>query len=95
MAKLIRYVPSLRGIKQVRSSKEVDQDLERRGHAVASAAESHYAALGEDIRVEVVQEGSDTKAPRARVAVIARSPKALRFEVKHRVLGGALGAARG
>lgn len=95
MARLIRYVPSLRGIKQVRSSREVDEDLERRGNRVAAQAESSYRLLGENIRVDVVQEGSDTKAPRARVAVIARSPAALKLEVKHRVLGGALSAARG
>ena len=95
MAQLIRYVPSFRGIKALRSSREVDAMLERRAHRVAAAAEAAYAGLGEDITVDVVQEGSDTKAPRARVAVIARSPEALRLEAKHRVLGGALDAARG
>jgi len=95
MARLIRYVPSLRGIKAVRSSPEVDAELARRATRVASTAESAYAGLGKEIQVDVVQEGSDTRAPRARVAVIARSPQALKLEAKHRVLGGSLDAARG
>lgn len=93
--KLIRYVPSFRGIKVLRSSPKVDAHLETRAQRVADAADNLYDELGEDIRVEVLQEGSDTRAPRARVAVIARSAAALRIEAEHRVLGSALGAARG
>lgn len=95
MAKLIRYAPSLRGIKQLRSSRPVDAMLERRAERVATAAASTYAALGDDIPVDVLQEGSDTHSPRARVAVIARSGGALRIEARYRVLGGSLDAARG
>lgn len=94
MARLIRYSPSLRGIKAIRASREVDQDLEDRAGRAASIAEALYGHLGEDIRVEVLQEGSDTPAPRARVAIIARSPAALRIEADHRVLGSSLPAAR-
>lgn len=68
--------------------------LEVRARRVAAAAEAAYAGLGEDIHVDVVQEGSDTKAPRARVAVIAHSPRALQIEARHRVLGGSIDAAR-
>jgi hypothetical protein len=95
MAKLVRYVPSFRGLKVLRSSPKVDQMLEGRAQRVAAAAQVTYAALGKDITVDVVQQGSDTPAPRARVAVIARSPVALRIESDDRVLGGSLDAARG
>lgn len=92
--KLISYKPNVAGIKRLRASGEVDQMLERRADRVAAAARAAYAGLGEEIGVDVVQEGSDTKAPRARVAVIARSANALQLEAKHRVLGGSLDAAR-
>ena len=95
MADLERYVPSLRGLKALRASKEIDEDLERRAGRVAAAARTTYEALGETVPVDVVQEGSNTKAPRARVAVIARHPRALHIEATHRVLGGSLDAARG
>lgn len=100
MARLVRYVPSLRGIKQLRSSRQVDQMLATRGRAVAAQARLVYAAAarisgGQEIEVDVVQQGSDTSAPRARVAVIARHPAALRIEADQRVLGGALTVAAG
>lgn len=95
MARLIRYVPSFRGIKVLRSSRKVDEMLERRAQRVAATADNLYDQLGEDIQVDVVQQGSDTPAPRARVAVIARSASALRIEAEHRVLGSSLDAARG
>lgn len=95
MARLIRYKASFRGVKILRVSREIDAMLEVRAGRVASAAEAHYAAIGDPVRVDVVQAGSDTPAPRARVAVIARSPAALRIESDHRVLGGSLDAARG
>lgn len=95
MARLIRYVPKTRGLRKLRASRDVDADLERRAHAVASLAEAIYGAIGEPTTVEVLQDASDTREPRARVAVIARSPKALRVEAKERVLGGSLDAARG
>lgn len=91
---LVDYRPNLAGIKRLRASREIDQHLEQRAHRVAASAEATYAGLGQEIRVDVVQEGSDTKAPRARVAVIARSPLALKLEAQHRVLGGSLDAAR-
>lgn len=94
MARLIRYVPSVSGIKRLRASREIDEHLERRADRVAEAAADHYRQLGHDMPVEVVQEGSDTPAPRARVAVIARSPAALKIEAQHRPLGGSLDAAR-
>lgn len=94
MAKLIRYVPSLRGIRALRSSREIDKHLEERAQQVASAAGAAYSALGEQVDVEVLQAGSDTKAPRARVAVIARTSEGIRLEARHRVLGGSLDAAR-
>lgn len=94
MARLVRYVPSFRGIKTLRSSREVDQMLEARAERVAAAAYTVYDSLGHgEIYVDVVQQGSDTRAPRSRVAVIPRSPKALRLEAEHRVLGSALDAA--
>lgn len=96
MAKLIRYVPSSRGLGALRSSPEVDEMLEGRAHRVASAAKAAYAAFGHPgIEVEVLQQGSDTRAPRARVAVIARTAAAIRLEAEHRALGGSLDAARG
>lgn len=94
MARLIRYRADINGIRALRSSREVDAMLEGRATRVAAQAEAGYAAGGDDIRVEVVQQGSDTPE-RARVAVIARSAAALRIEVERRVLGGSLDAARG
>jgi hypothetical protein len=94
MARLVKYKPSFRGIKVVRSSREVDADLERRADRIAAAAQSAYRTLGEDIDVEVLQAGSDTPAPRARVAVIARAANALAVERDRRVLGGSLDAGR-
>lgn len=93
--KLIRYVGSFRGVKALRDARKVDEMLEGRAHRVAAAAEAAYAASGHEISVDVLQEGSDTKAPRARVAIVARSPRALRLEAERRVLGGSLDAARG
>lgn len=94
--KLIRYVPSFRGIKVLRDSRPIDEMLEERALHIAAAAQDAYALVtGEDVIVDVLQEGSDTKAPRARVAVIGRYPAALRIEAEHRVLGGSLDAARG
>lgn len=93
--RLLRYAPSFRGIKAIRSSREVDEHLERRAQRVADTADNLYDHLGLDVPVDVLQEGSDTRAPRARVAVIARSAAALRIEGEHRVLGSALDAARG
>lgn len=95
MARLVRYKPLIRGIKKLRVSREVDQELERRAGSVAAMAEGVYGALGHHVNVEVVQAGSDTFEPRARVAVIARHPAALRIEAEDRVLGGSLDAARG
>jgi hypothetical protein len=95
--KVVKYVPSFRGIKALRVSSEVDQMLERRARPVADAARAMYQALTlgmADVDVDVVQQGSDTRAPRARVAVIARSPWAIQMEAKHRVLGSALDAGR-
>lgn len=94
MARLERYTPSIRGIKKLRASREVDQDLERRADRIAAVAENLYDAIGENVAVDVLQAQSDTSEPRARVAVIARSPKALRLEADHRVLGGSLDAGR-
>lgn len=95
MAKLIRYDANPRGLRDLRSSREVDEMLERRAERVATQATAAYGAHGHEVQVDVVQEGSDTRAPRARVAVIARHPAALRIEAKERVLGGSLDAARG
>lgn len=94
MARLVRYVPKPRGLRRLRASREVDQDLERRAQRIAAVAEGGYSAVGENVTVDVVQADSDTAEPRARVAVIARSPKALRIEAEQRVLGGSLDAAR-
>lgn len=94
MARLINYRSNHRGIKALRASREVDEMLEGRAHSVAAAAEALYGAIGDPVAVDVVQLGSDTPAPRARVAVIARSPAALRLEAAHRALGGSLDAAR-
>lgn len=97
MAALIRYTPNFRGVKKLRGSHDVDEELARRGHEVANAAQSTYDSDPPQtgrVEVEVVQAGSDTSEPRARVAVIARHPAALAIEAKRRVLGGSLDAAR-
>lgn len=94
MARLVRFRPNSRGIRDLRDSPRVDAHLEQRAEQVASAAGGTYASLGHDVKVEVVQLGSDTPAPRSRVAVVARVAYALRAEAKYRVLGGSLDAAR-
>lgn len=94
MARLVRYQPNRRGIRELAASEAVDAELERRGQRIATAAESAYQAGGYEVPVEVVQASSDTDE-RARVAVVARHPAALRIEAKHRILGGSLDAARG
>ena len=92
--RLIRLRGDRRGIQQLRASRGVDKELERRAGNMASVAEAVYRMLGHDVQVEVLQAASDTNEPRARVAVIARHPAALNIEAKHRVLGGSLDAAR-
>jgi len=99
MAKLVDYKPNRRGLKALRNSPEVDEMLERRADRVAVVAQAGFTAALADSSiapvVEVLQVDSDTNEPRARVAVIARHPAALRIEADHRILGGALDAARG
>ena len=92
--RLTRLKANIHGIREVRSSREVDKELERRAGSMATVAEAVYRILGHEVPVEVLQDASDTSEPRARVAVIARHPAALRIEAKHRVLGGSLDAAR-
>jgi len=94
--RLIRLRADIDGIRALRASREVDEHLEDRARRVAEAAEAVYGAIGHgDVTTEVLQRESDTSEPRARVAVIARHPAALRIEAEHRVLGGSLDAARG
>ncbi len=93
---MVKYLPSFRGIKALRSSPEVDAMLEGRAEMVAAGARSAYAAMTlgmVEVPVDVVQQGSDTRSPRARVAVIARHPIAVRIEAQKRILGSALSAA--
>ena len=86
--------PKRSGLRDLAMSREVDDMLEGRASRVASQAQAMYGAVGDPVHVDVVQAGSDTPR-RARVAVIARSPAALRIEAEDRVLGGSLDAARG
>jgi hypothetical protein len=99
MAKLVDYRENRRGLVKLRASREVDEMLERRADRVAAVAQAGYTAAlaGSPITpvVEVLQVDSDTNEPRARVAVIARHPAAIRIEARHRILGGAIDAARG
>lgn len=94
--RLIRYRPSRRGMKILAKSREVDQDLERRAGQAAQLAQAAYDADPPNtgrVRVEVLND-SASDSDRARVAVIARHPTALRIEARSRVLGSALNAAR-
>jgi len=95
MARLERYRPNRRGMADLARSRPIDAMLERRAANMATVAEADYAAQPPHtgrVEVEVVQAGSDSD--RARVAVIARHPAALRIEADRRVLGGAIDAAR-
>ena len=95
MARLERYRPNRAGMADVARSQPIDSMLERRAGQVATAAQANYDSQPPHtgrVEVEVVQAESDSD--RARVAVIARHPAALRIEADRRVLGGAIDAAR-
>lgn len=97
MARLVRYVGSFRGVKELRASREIDEELERRAERIAQVAQAQYDGDPPEegrVEVEVLQRDSDTSGPRARVAVLARHPAALAIEVRRRVLGGSLDAGR-
>lgn len=95
MARLIRYQPSGRGMRELAKSRDIDQMLEGRAHQVAEVAQSAYDSHPPHegrFEVEVLQDQSDSD--RARVAVLARHPAALAYEAHHRILGSAISAAR-
>lgn len=96
MAKLKRYRPNRRGIRGVGRSRGVIADLTARAGSVAGVAQSAYDAAPPHtgtVIVDVLPVDLDSFA-RARVAVLARHPAALRIEADRRPLGGALDAAR-
>lgn len=98
MARLVSYRASRRGMRDLLSSRSIDNHLADRAGRVADVAQSLYDANPPEegrVSVEVLNDSdSDTSEPRARVAVIARHPAALAIEAKRRVLGGSLDAAR-
>lgn len=90
--RLIRFKGDASGIRELRSEKFIDNELERRAVDAANLAEAMYAArygVG-TVPVDVEQIDSDTNEPRARVAIIARHPGALGIEAKRRILYNAL-----
>lgn len=94
MARLVRYEPSRRGMRELAKSRAVDEMLEGRARAVAEVAQSAYDSHPPHegrFEVEVLQDQSDSD--RARVAVLARHPAALAYEAEHRILGSAINAA--
>jgi hypothetical protein len=96
MIRLIRYRASRRGMKILAKSREIDSDLERRAGQVAQLAQAAYDSNPPKtgrVRVEVLND-SKSDSDRARVAVIARHPIALRIESQSRILGSAINAAR-
>lgn len=91
------------GIRELLLSDEVGEELERRGDAVSAAADQSYAAYPVGARDRDGLDGqplttSVHRTPgskRERVTVVADHPSARNIEVKHRVLGTAMDAARG
>lgn len=95
MARLTRYDPNRRGMRELAKSRAIDQMLEGRAQQVAQVAQAAYDSHPPHegrFEVEVLQDQSDSD--RARVAVIARHPAALAYEADHRILGSAISAAR-
>lgn len=78
----VRVQMNSRGARSLLRSDEVMRDLQRRGRAIASAA-------GPDMDME-----SGLTSQRARVAVLARSAKAMRAEAMHKSLTRAIDAGR-
>lgn len=97
MARLIRYSLNRRGMNALANSREIDAMLEGRARAVATVAQAGFDAHPPHsgrIEVEVLND-SASDSDRSRVAVIARHPAALGIEADSRILGSAIGAARG
>ena len=97
MTATTRFAFNTAGLRELLTSREVAADLDRRGQAVAAAARSQGVMVeGEEpgniaLPIEV---HTDTTGPRARTTVVAAHPAGLAVEAKHRLLGGALDAAR-
>jgi hypothetical protein len=97
----IRVELNSAGIRDLLRSDEVAADIERRAHNVSDAADAAYAMIpvgGRDkgdapthITTEVVTGASAT---RVHARVVAQHPAALAVEVRHRILGRAMDAAR-
>lgn len=86
------------GARALLKSTGVRADLQRRASAVAAVAEPQLVAATAHIHVtDPVLVVADTYIGdnRAGATVIAIHPASLRIEREHRVLGGALDAARG
>lgn len=88
MASNLRIVVNPKGVDQLLKSPEVLGDLERRGRAIAAAADGNTGRPG-DHRVE-----SEIGSKRARVAVITDTFNAMHREADQRTLSRALDAGR-
>jgi hypothetical protein len=84
------------GLRELLTSREVAEDLDRRGQAVAAAARHQGVTVeGEPGKVPLpIVVHTETTGSRARTTVVADHPSGLAVEAKHRLLGGALDAAR-
>ncbi|MEU2180111.1 hypothetical protein [Streptomyces thermolilacinus] len=86
-----------RGARALLRSAEVRDDLQRRADAVKAVAAPAYERATSDIwtryPVKVIADTS-VGANRAFATVVVVHPAALRIEREHRILGGALDAAR-
>lgn len=94
MARLVRYRPNRPGIRDLARSQGVEDNLAGRAGSVAQVAQAAYDARPPHTGRVDVEVLTDSDSDRARVAVIARHPAALRIEADRRTLGGALDAAR-
>lgn len=92
----VRTVVDHDGLRELMNSKDVLDDLTRRGRAVQAAAQHRgirVEGVPGDVALPVTVVAEHGKG-RARVTVGIDHPSGVAVEVKHRVLVGSLDAAR-
>ncbi|MFF1820393.1 hypothetical protein ACFVWG_24015 [Kribbella sp. NPDC058245] len=96
MAPSIRIELNRAGVGELLKSEAVQQMLNRKAEAVAAAARSRAPMVdGDPGKIPLpIETRADPTPTRARAIVEADHPAALAIEAKHRLLGGALDAAR-
>lgn len=91
----VRIEQDYGGIGQLLKSAEVRAMISERGSAIARAAEARGITVNNDSESLPVTQVDGIGGSRAYTLVILDHPAGAAVEAKHRVLGTALGAARG